>query len=70
MGEIWLVPWVFSFVGLLVIAVAIYDYLDRKKRNQEIKKWKHTLAIVIGVALMWPVFGAIIIRIPFLFGRK
>ena len=38
MGEMWLVPWVFAVIGLFVIAVAIYDYFDRKKRGQEIKK--------------------------------
>lgn len=70
MGELWVVPWVFAFIGLFVIAVTIYDYFGRKKRGQEIKKRKHALAIVIGLVLMWPVFGAIIIRIPFFFPRK
>ena len=70
MGEMWMALWVFTFIGLFVIAVAIYDYVDRKKRNQKIKKWKHVLAIVIGLVLMWPVYGAIIIRIPFFFPRK
>ena len=70
MGEMWLVPWVFAVIGLFVIAVAIYDYFDRKKRGKEIKKWKHVLAIVIGLVLMWPVYGVIIIRIPFFFPRK
>ena len=70
MGEMWLVPWIFAVIGLFVIAVAIYDYFDRKKHGQEIKKWKHVLAIVIGFVLMWPVYGAIIIRIPLFFPQK
>lgn len=41
MGEMWMGIWVFSFIGLFVIGVAVYDYFDRKKRNQEIKLWKY-----------------------------
>ena len=70
MGEMWLVPWIFAVIGLFVIAVTIYDYFDRKKRGKEAKKRKHALAILIGLALMWPVFGVSIIRIPFFFPRK
>lgn len=66
----WLVPWVFAVIGLFVIAVAIYDYFDRKKRGQEIKKWKHVLAIVIGLVLMWPVISGIAVTLPLFFQRK
>lgn len=43
MGELWMGIWIFTFIGLFIIAIAIYDYFDRKKRNQEIKTWKYLL---------------------------
>ena len=49
MGEQWLLLWVISFVGLLVIAVTIYDYLDRRKRNAEVKLRKYAVAMIIGL---------------------
>ena len=49
MGEQWLLLWVIAFVGLLVIAVTIYDYLDRRKRNAEVKLRKYALAMIIGL---------------------
>ena len=45
MGEMWMGIWIFTLIGLFIIAVAIYDYFDRKKRNQEIKLWKYLLAV-------------------------
>ena len=57
MGEMWMGLWVFSFGGLFVIAVAVYDYFDRKKRNQEIKLWKYLLAIIAGLVLMFPILS-------------
>ena len=67
MGEMWMGLWVFTFIGLFIIAVAIYDYLDRKKRNQEIKLWKYLLATIIGLALMFPILSGIVLwllRLP------
>ena len=29
-GEHWMGIWIFSFIGLFVIGVAVYDYFDRK----------------------------------------
>ena len=59
MGENWMGLWagilVFGFFGLFVISVAIYDYCDRKKRNQEIKLRKYILAVLIGLILMLPI---------------
>ena len=37
MGESWMGLWVFTLIGVFIIAVTIYDYFDRKKRAQEIK---------------------------------
>lgn len=45
MGEMWMGIWIFTFIGLFIIAAAIYDYFDRKKRNQEIKTWKYLLVL-------------------------
>lgn len=67
MGEMWMGIWVFTFIGLSIIAVAIYDYLDRKKRNQEIIMWKYLLATIIGLALMFPILSGIVLwllRLP------
>ena len=61
MGENWMGIWVFSFIGLFVIAVVIYDCLDRKKRNQEIKLWKYLLAIIVGLVLMFPILYGVML---------
>lgn len=53
--------WIFTLIGLFIIAVAIYDYFDRKKRNQEIKLWKYLLASMIGLVLMFPVLSGIVL---------
>ena len=60
MGELWMGIWI--FIGLFIIAVAIYDYFDRKKRNQEIKLWKYLVAAMIGLVLMFPVLTGIVLR--------
>lgn len=62
MGEMWMGIWIFTLIGLFIIAVAIYDYFDRKKRNQEIKLWKYLLAAMIGLVLMFPVLSGIVLR--------
>lgn len=62
MGEMWMGIWIFTLIGLFIIAVAIYDYFDRKKRNQEIKTWKYLLAAMIGLVLMFPVLTGIVLR--------
>lgn len=62
MGEMWMGIWLFTLIGLFIIAVAIYDYFDRKKRNQEIKLWKYLLAAMIGLVLMFPVLSGIVLR--------
>ncbi len=67
MGEMWMGIWIFTLIGLFIIAVAIYDYFDRKKRNQEIKLWKYLLAAMIGLVLMFPVLSGIVLwllRLP------
>ena len=67
MGEMWMGIWIFTLIGLFIIAVAIYDCFDRKKRNQEIKLWKYLLAAMIGVVLMFPVLSGIVLwllRLP------
>lgn len=63
MGELWMGIWIFTFIGLFIIAVAIYDCFDRKKRNQEIKLWKYLLAAMIGLVLMFPVLSGIVLRL-------
>ena len=62
MGEMWMGIWIFTLIGLFIIAVAIYDYFDRKKRNQEIKLWKYLLAAMVGLVLMFPVLTGIVLR--------
>ncbi len=67
MGEMWKGVWVLTFLGLSAIAIAIYDYFDRKKRNQEIKLWKYLLAAAIGLVLMFPILSGIVLwllRLP------
>ena len=70
MGEHWMGMWIISFVGLFVIIVTVYDYLDRKKREQEIKKWKHALALLIGLVLMYPVLGGLAYTLPKFLQRR
>ncbi len=70
MGEQWLLLWVLSFIGLLVIADTIYDYLDRKRHGKEIKVWKYVLVIIIGLVFMYPVLGALVMTLPKLFQRR
>ena len=61
MGEMWMGIWIFTLIGLFIIAVAIYDFFYRKKRNQEIKLWKYLLASMIGLVLMFPVLSGIVL---------
>lgn len=59
--------WAFTSVGLFIIVVAIYDYFDRKRRNQKIKLWKYLLAAIIGSVLMFPILSGIVLwllRLP------
>lgn len=70
MGEMWMTLWVFFFIGLFVIAVVIYDYLDRKKQNQKIVIWKYAIAVIIGLMLMFPVASGIVVTLPRFFHRK
>ena len=67
MGEMWLGIWIFTFIGLFIIGIAIYDYFDRKKRNQEIKKWKYLMAIIVGLGLMYPIVSGIILLLLYPF---
>lgn len=61
MGEMWMGIWVFSFIGLFAIGVAVYDYFDRKKRNQEIKLRKYILATIVGLVLMFPILSGVVL---------
>lgn len=67
MGEMWLGIWISSFIGLFMIGVVIYDYLDRKKRKQEIKMWKYLLVILIALGLMFPIISGLILLILYPF---
>ena len=67
MGEMWMGIWIFTFIGLFIIGVAIYDYFDRKKRCQEIKKWKYFLAIIVGLGLMYPIVSGLILLLLYPF---
>lgn len=64
MGEPWIFLWVICLIGLFVNILAIYDYVDRKKRGQQIKLWKYALAISIGLVLMFPVVSGIVGTLP------
>ena len=68
MGENWMGIWIFSFIGLLIIGIAIYDYVDRKKRGKMIKLWKYLLAILIGLGFMFPIVSGIVLSLfyPFI----
>ena len=70
MSEPWILMWVIFLAGLFVIGVALYDYLDRKKRGQPIKLWKYVLAVLIGLALMFPVVSGILVTLPLFFRRR
>ena len=70
MSEPWILMWVIFLAGLFVIGVALYDYLDRKKRGQPIKLWKYVLAVLIGLALMFPVVSGILVTLPLCFRRR
>ena len=61
MGENWLGTWAFFFIGLLVIAIAVYDCFDRKKRNQEVKVWKYLVAVIAGLVLMFPILSGVVL---------
>ncbi|MBE6962905.1 MAG: hypothetical protein E7445_10715 [Ruminococcaceae bacterium] len=61
MGEMWIGIWGISLIGLFVIGVAVYDYFDRKKRNQEIKLWKYLLAMIVGLFLMFPILSGVVL---------
>ena len=69
MGEPWILMWVVFGAGLFVIGVAVYDYLDRKKRGQEIKLWKYVLAVLVGLVLMWPILAGLAYSLPLFFQR-
>ena len=61
MGENWMGIWIGTFIGFFIITVAIYDYFDKKKRGQEIKIWKYLLAIIVGLALVFPIVSGIVL---------
>lgn len=61
MGENWMGIWISIFIGFFIITVAIYDYFDKKKRGQEIKIWKYLLAIIVGLALVFPIVSGIVL---------
>lgn len=61
MGENWMGIWISIFIGFFIITVAIYDYFDKKKRGQEIKIWKYLLAIIVGLALAFPIVSGIVL---------
>lgn len=61
MGENWMGIWISIFIGFFIITVAIYDYFDKKKRGQEIKIWKYLLAIIVGLALLFPIVSGIVL---------
>ena len=67
MGEMWMGIWIFTFIGLFIIGVAIYDYFDRKKRKQELKKWKYFLAIIVALGLMYPIVSGLILLLLYPF---
>ena len=70
MGEPWIFLWVIGLLGLFVIGLAVYDYLDRKKRGQPMKLWKYALAILIDMVLMFPVISGVMTSLPRFFLRK
>lgn len=70
MGEPWILMWVLFLAGLFVIGVAVYDYMDRKKRGQAIKLWKYGLAVLIGMVMMWPVLTGLVCTLPLFFQRR
>ena len=70
MSEPWILMWVIFLAGLFVIGVALYDYLDRKKRGQPIKLWKYVLAVLIGLVLMWPILVGLVYSLPRFFRRR
>ena len=57
MGEMWMAIWVFFFIGLFIIGVSVYDYFDRRKRNQEMRLWKYFLVAIVGLTLMFPILS-------------
>ena len=61
MGENRMGIWISTFIGFFIITVAIYDYFDKKKRGQEIKIWKYLLAIIVGLALLFPIVSGIVL---------
>ena len=63
----WLAFWAFFFMGLFVIGVTVYDYIDCKKRGNKRAMWKYALAVVIGLILMFPVVSAMVIVPPRIF---
>ena len=67
MGETWIAIWIFSFIGLLIIGIAIYDYVDRKNRGRMIKLWKYLLAILIGLGFMFPIVSGIVLSLLYPF---
>ena len=70
MGEPWVLMWVVFGAGLFVIGVAVYDYLDRKKRGQVIKLWKYVLVVLVGLVLMWPILAGLAYSLPLFFQRR
>ena len=70
MGEPWIFLWVICLTGVFVIGLAVYDYVDRKKRGQQIKLWKYGLVLLVGLVLMWPVLWGLVGTLPLFFQRR
>ena len=70
MNNPWIFLWAICLIGLFVIGLAVYDFVDRKKRGQPIKLWKYAVAIVIGLVLMFPVIPGIVTSLPRFFQHR
>ena len=70
MGEPWIFLWVICLFGLFVIGLAVYDYVDRKKRGQQIKLWKYAVAVFGGLVLAFPVLSGVMTSLPRFFLQK
>ena len=70
MGQPWILMWILFFAGFFAIGVAAYDYLDRKKREQNTKLWKYVLVFLVSLLLMWPILGGLVYTLPLFFQRR
>ena len=57
----WMAIWVFAFIGLFIIGLAVCDCLDRKRRSVPIQWGFVLLAVLAGLLAAFPIVSGLVL---------